>query len=214
MRLERIEKRLIDLVTAPDSEKLFVIAEALGDEIPRGRKAILGSFRALSARTCATLGTQHPEIAYALKILNTLCAAVEARLDQRYDWRLPKSKDKVLEAWPETPDRGVYLLEGMDEVTASAFLRIGDDALSFLGLADAKRYADPELTEAIKVSCGNPVVCLISAKPTASLPLEVHIGRYVFPLVKALGTTQGNYLDFVLPSPLPKFRMPSVPAVD
>lgn len=197
MKLDRTESLLASIVANPDMREIHHLASNLGDELPRGRLDILRGFRSLAARAAMALEKNRPDVSAILNVLNTVVSSYEARADRGYDWREPKKKSQLIEAWPETPDQAVYFLNELDPSAWPAILRLGDEALMFVGLSDARRYTDHELENALIGETSSDNICLMAAKPLGHVPAEIRIGRYTFPLVKIVGSGKGSYLDLV-----------------
>jgi len=89
MRFDRLEQRLEDMVLVSNRDRIFRIADSLGDEMPRGQIDVLNKFRYMVAHASNALEAKHPEFSLALNSLNTVRTAAAARLDHGYDWRVP-----------------------------------------------------------------------------------------------------------------------------
>jgi len=215
MNLKKTKSRLERIAATDDPRQILRLAEALGDELPRNRMDVLNKFRTITSSFSIALGP-NAAARLALQIFNVITAAYQARMAQAYDWRKTDGKNTIIEAWPVTPSRGVYYLCELDGSAWSAFLRFNEDALSFLGLRDLKRHTDRELEEVfIRLGEEHNETCFVDAQPAGEcLPLEIKLGRYIFPLVKLLGANNSIYLDLVRPSPLMNARPPAQPPVD
>lgn len=213
MNFERTRERLKKIAETKNPREIMVLAESLGDELPRKRMDVIGAFRSMVAHCMESADTK--EVYLCLKVLNTVAAAYQAAVEQAYDWRKPDMKALVIGSWPKTPSRGMYLLTDLEDNEQASFLRTDAEFLSFLGLCDLRRCADPELEKLLKRFGEWREGCLVAASPAGEhLPLEIRIGRYTFPLVKVMGSEQGSYLDLVRPSLIQNARPVVSPPVD